>query len=327
VTANDIFRTNVFSQVPDFKAWFPEVDGFPRPDWEAIRAWIQENVAPDHLGNALQAITREWLDRMRQCLGEACAVDESPHFYLVAALEGQQRQSLLAFLEDARIQMLRRLGDISLPERDGKHVILRFDEENDYYRYISYFDPEGEYASSGGRFLRSGYLHIAYLHGEHQGADHVTLVHELTHDLLAGIPLPLWLNEALAMAFETDIAGRRIPLVTRELAAEHQAYWNAQTIQEFWRGLSFSKVDGQRLACSLARILLNLIATELRPSAAQFREFVLRADRKDAGQAAARASLDLDLSDLVATFLGPGDWAPKEIWKAVTDSSAATSRR
>ena len=256
------------SQVPDFKAWFPEIDRFPRPDWEAIRTWIQQNVASDRLNHALQAIAREWLDRLRQSLGEAYTVGESPHFCLLAALNERQQQSLLAFLEDARGQMLRRLGDISFPERDGKHVILRFNEENDYYRYVSYFDHEGEYASSGGRFLRSGYPHIACLHREFPGADHINLVHELTHDFLANLPLPLWLNEALAMAFETDVAGRRIPPVGQELAAEHQAYWNAQTIQEFWSGLSFSKVDGQRLAYSLASILLDLIATELRPSAA-----------------------------------------------------------
>jgi hypothetical protein len=149
--------------------------------------------------------------------------------------------------------------------------------------------------------------------------DRATLVHELTHDLLASFPLPLWLNEALAMAFEADIAGHGSPLVNRELAEEHQVYWNAQTIQEFWFGLSFSKVDGQKLACSLACILLNLIATELRPSPAQFRDFVIQANRKDGGQSAAEAALDLDLNDLVATFLGPGDWRPKDVSRVATE--------
>ena len=317
----------VFSQVPNFAAWFPDVDGFPRPDWKTIRAWIQGNVAPDQLTTAWQAISREWLDELRERLGDAYAVAESSHFLLLAALEEKQRHHLLAFLEDARAQILRRLGDISLPERHGKHVILRFNEESDYYRYISYFDPEGEYAGSGGRFLRGGYLHVAYPHSDTLGVDGATLVHELTHNLLASFPLPLWLNEALAMAFEADIAGHGAPLVDRELAEEHRAYWNAQTIQEFWRGLSFSKVDGQKLAYNLARILLNLIATELRPSPAQFRDFVLQADRKDAGQSAAQAALNLDLNDLVATFLGPGDWRPKETEKVGDEVTERRERR
>ena len=308
----------MFSQIPDFKAWFPDVDGIPRPDWKAIRAWMQTNVSPDQLSNAWQAMTREWLDRLRERLGDSYAVAESPHFHLLSGLDEKQQRSLLSFLEDARAQILRRLGDISLPNRHGKHVILRFNEEEDYYRYVSYFDPEGEYAGSSGRFLGGGYLHVAYPHSDIRGVDGATLVHELTHNLLASFPLPLWFDEALAMAFEADIAGHGAPLVTRELAEEHRAYWNAQTIQEFWRGRSFSKVEGQKLAYSLASSLLNLIATELRPSPAQIRDFVVHADRKDAGQSAAQAALDLDLSDLVATFLGPGDWAPKEISKAVT---------
>lgn len=70
-------------------------------------------------------------------------------------------------------------------------------------------------------------------------------------------------------------------------------------------------MEGQKLAYNLAAILLNLIATELRPPPAQFRDFVLHADWKDAGQSAAGEYLDIDLSDLVAPFLGPGEWAPQ----------------
>jgi hypothetical protein len=55
---------------------------------------------------------------------------------------------------------------------------------------------------------------------------------------------------------------------------------------------------------------MDFITTDLRPSSTEFREFILHADRKDAGQAAARNYLQVELSDLVSTFLGPGEWAP-----------------
>lgn len=301
----------MFSQVPDFKAWFPDLDGFPRPDWKTIRAWIRQNVASDRLDDAWQAIAREWLDRVRECLGKSYVVTESTHFQLLSELNERQRRNILSFLEKARARILQQLGDIPLPKRHGKHVILRFTEEDDYYRYISYFDADGEYADSSGTFLSCGYMHIAYPHRERNNADRATLVHELTHNLLKSFPLPSWLNEALAMGFESDIAGFGRPPLTRELSDEHRAYWNRQTIQEFWRGFSFSQVDSQKLAYSLSRVLLNLIATELRPPPAQFRDFVLHANRQDSGQSAARDYLDVELSDLVATFLGPGDWAPE----------------
>jgi len=299
------------SQVPDFKGWFPEIEGFPRPDGKAIAEWIRQNVSSDRPEVAWQGIIREWLQRMRERLGKAYVVTESQHFHVLSELDAKKQKELLSFLEQTRARIVRQLGDISLAERPGKHVIMRFSDEDDYYRYTSYFDEEGEYAGSGGRFHGGDCAHIAFPHSDVIGADHSILIHELTHDLLESFPHPAWLGEALAMAFQGDGAQTGGPLVTRELADEHRAYWNPQTIQEFWQGISFGDVEGQKLAYNLASILLNLIATELRPPPAQFRDFVLHADRKDAGQSAALEHLDVDLSDLVATFLGPGEWAPQ----------------
>jgi hypothetical protein len=53
------------------------------------------------------------------------------------------------------------------------------------------------------------------------GSDRATLVHELTHNLLVRFPLPAWLNEALAMAFERGKKWGRsslLTLVPREFA-------------------------------------------------------------------------------------------------------------
>ena len=73
---------------------------------------------------------------------------------------------------------------------------------------------------------------------------------------------------------------------------------------------------------SLARILLNLIHTELRPKDGNFRRFVLRSDWGDAGAIAAMEHLEIELQDLVATFLGPGDWAPRPLtWRVEVTTS------
>jgi hypothetical protein len=299
-------------QEADFKAWFPEPDGFPRPDWKAIGEWIRANVTPDKLITAWQEIARIWLDKLCAALGRTYAVVESENFHLVSELDEKERNDLLSFLERARARILWALADIPLPTRYGKHVVLRFTNSDDYYRYLAYFHRDGEHATSGGVFFRRGYMHIVYPHDDvGVASDRRVLAHELTHNLLRSFPLPAWLSESLAMLFERDVAGGRQPPLTREMAADHRAYWTGETIQEFWRGVSFGKPDGQKLAYSLAGILLDFVVTDIKPAPPDFRDFVMHADRKDAGQAAARDFLGVELSDLVSAFLGPGEWGPR----------------
>ena len=301
----------MISDAPDFASWFAEVEGLPRPDWKSIGNYIRSHATEDHRADAWEQITRVWLEKLRERLDRSYTLTESKNFHLMSELEPKQKDDLLSFVERARTGILHTLADIALPKRYGKHVILRFTLEEDYYRYISYFDPEGEYAGSGGIFIPGGYMHIAYWHTDISGRDRALLAHELTHNLLHSFPLPNWLGEGLAMLFERDISGGSWPSLTKELAARHQGYWNPQTIQEFWRGTSFANVEGQELAYSLSRILMDFIATDLRPAPADFRDFVIHADRKDGGQAAARNYLGVELSDLVSAFLGPGEWAPR----------------
>ena len=300
----------MFLESANFKKWFPEIDHFPRPDWKAIDKFIRTNSTEDHWEDAWREIARIWLEKTRKCLDRSYNLDESENFHLLSDLQPKSRSDLLSFVEGARARMLSTLADIPLPKEYGKHVILRFARDHDYYRYVSYFDPEGEHASSIGQLVNSGYTHIAFHHFNAPGADKRVLVHELTHNLLNSLPLPSWLNEALAMLFERDLAGGRQPAMTRDLAAQHKAYWNSKTIQEFWRGESFGEPEGQELAYGLAGILLDFIVTDVRPAPADFRDFVLNADYEDAGTAAARNYLGVELSDLVSAFLGPGQWAP-----------------
>ncbi len=302
----------MFSDRPDFQAWFPAPDGFPRPDWKSIGEFIKAHSTEDHRAAGWQEMTRVWLEKLAGCLGGAYAVTESQNFHLLSELDEKERQQLLKFLEKARAYILRALPGIPLPKWYGKHAVLRFTEADDYYRYTAYFDPEGDWAGSSGRFIRDGgYMHIVYRSNDGHGPERQALAHELTHNLLCGFPLPLWLNEALAMLFEHDIAGGPAFFLNRDVAEQHRAYWNPTTIQDFWSGKSFSNTDAQYLSYTLARILLDFIVTDVHPAPADFRGFVVHADYKDAGEAAAHEYLGVELGDLVSTFLGPGEWTPK----------------
>jgi hypothetical protein len=263
--------------------------------------------------------------RLRDSLGGNYTVAESEQFHLVSALDPKARDRMLLFLEEARANLLRTLGDVAHTDGPGKHVVLRFTDTDDYYAYVSYFYPDGEFATSGGMFLGSGYCHIAYPEGYNMDMERETIAHELAHNLLVDLPLPAWLNESLAEAFMADLAGRKSAAVDRDLMADHRAYWNAQTIQGFWTGLAFSDVEGQQVSYSLAQVLLDLIHRELHPDPDAFRRFVKQSDWNDAGEAAAREQLGTGLGEIVSVFLGPGDWSPKPAtWKTLSGEAPAS---
>lgn len=98
------------------------------------------------------------------------------------------------------------------------------------------------------------------------------------------------------------------------MKAKTFSFCNEENIQEFWSGTSFNEPgDASMLSYSLGEILVEL-ASE---NAKYFLNFLRHADYRDAGQDAALKYLGRSLGDVVATFLGPGDWRPRR--KAITE--------
>ena len=152
-------------------------------------------------------------------------------------------------------------------------------------------------------------MHIVYPHEDHLGADRQALAHELAHNLLYRFPLPLLLNEALARVFEPAIAGGRALDLSR-----HRGRTSRLLEPDDDPGLLVRQII-HKCRCTLELHTgpnpLDFIVTDVCLPPANLRDFVLHADRRDAGQAAAREKLGVELSDLVSTFLGVGEWAPK----------------
>jgi hypothetical protein len=172
---------------------------------------------------------------------------------------------------------------------------------------------------SGGIFIRRGYAHIALPYGDTLTAQH-TLAHELAHNLLCHLPMPLWLNEGLAVTIERQMTRRSFTL-DRDLADRHRNYWSEENIQSFWSGRSYDEPgDGSQLSYSLGEILVALLA-EQGPA---FAEFVKAADWRDGGQDAAVNFLGKGLEEVLTGFLGPGDWRPQR--KAIRELLEQLSR-
>ncbi len=278
--------------------------GFPRPQWKIIHAWIKKQIAEEDVSLAWQEVSWNWLCELRDRLGGDYAVSQSKNFLLLSSRRLDTRRSILNTSEIAVKLLVEWLGPIAEKRGHGKHVVMDFGAIDDYYEYVAYFYPSDTgVRASGGIFLRGGYYHIA-LPPLPNPQD--TLIHELTHNRLAHLPLPAWLNEGIAMAMERRIGGSRSGQLDRELHRKHRAYWTAETIGAFWSGDSFHDNDGEviHLSYSLAATLVDLLVQEF----GNFLDFVTKARRDDAGQAAAQEIFGVDLNEIASTFLGPGDW-------------------
>lgn len=299
------------AQLPDRQEFFTEDGGFERANWEAIAQWIERVFPAAEQSAAWTTAARMWLTRVQRRLGEDFHIAETPHFLLLSALDERRTNLTTDFLEHALRAIRRRLGDLTLTDVEGKIVCIVLRDHATYSAYVSHFYPEaGESPVSGGMFIHRGYGHIVLPSDEVQTLRDA-LVHELAHSAVVHLPLPLWLNEGVAMLLEEAVnEGSRYAL-DRELAARHRTYWNAKTIQQFWSGASWQVIEeGNELSYSLAQILMRIFYEDVQPGPEKFRAFVGTASYEDGGQAAMRQHFDVSLGELAAVFLGDGDWEP-----------------
>ena len=254
---------------------------------------------------------------MRDALGTHYGITASQDFLLLSTLEARPAQVFLATCQRMRARIVRNLGSLADQGGWGRHVVMVFDDPDDYYDYVGHYYPDGgEYAMSSGMFIQAGYGHFV-MPLEQIDAMEPIIAHELTHCLLTHLPIPAWLNEGLAVNTEhtmfPQLASPQAQLYfPHEVAAQHAAYWNADSIQAFWSGRSFLATDdGNRLSYDLAKKITALAARD-EPA---FRAFVAAAHLQDGGLAAEH-HLGFPIGHLVEAVLGEGPWQPQpERWR------------
>jgi hypothetical protein len=294
----------------------------PVPDWGA--AW---KLAPDRKDeSALEkfwwAAALGWLDALGKHLHEQYTIERSKFFAVLSTLDPPRLKLMLEFCERTRARILRSLDGVASTWGHGPHVVLVFDNIDEYYDYVgNYYPKSGVFGMSSGMFIQQGYGHFVFVASDMSAMEPV-IAHELTHCLLAPLPIPAWLNEGTAVNMEKHLVPhavdrRRGIFVHREQAKKRTAFWNAQTIQEFWSGKSFKRPDeGCELSYELAEELTKLVARDY----TQYRSFMHAAHQEDAGSKAAQAVLGYSLEDLAAAVLGDGPWTPDPSkWKQGTE--------
>lgn len=290
----------------------PVIDKYPRPDWQSIGELISDT--PDSEAHAAWCYAgRTWMEETARHLDTGYNLDETENFFLLTRLSDRHRNLLKAFVEQALSRILTMLDGIVNDKGYGKHVAIIFGSQDDYYDYVSYFMPdEGEYPLSAGMFLNREYGHFVMPYYDIADME-ATIAHEMTHACLKHLPIPLWLNEGLAVTIEHELCANQPLRMDSERIAEHRAFWNQETVQEFWSGASFGRTDeGIGLSYELARYCVRALAHDFE----DFVEFSNVASYKDGGEAAALQNYDGSLGGLLHQFFGPGDWSPEpERWR------------
>jgi hypothetical protein len=289
-------------------------EGLPHLDWAAVHVWLDKETADDaSKDQAWSACETAWLEHLAGAAG--LHVFSATQTHLVTSLDARGATDALRVIESTRREVLRVLEGVARDEGWGRHIVVLFNDDDSYYRYVSYFYPDaGEFAVSGGMYIQGGCQHfVAVLSNLHQLQP--VIAHETTHALLAHWPIPAWLNEGLAVnterrLFPPMVDPRSSHATPHLMHKRHVRFWTAELAQEFWSGESFLRPDeGNELSYDLARIFVEQFAKDW-PG---FRAFVATAVADDAGAAAAREHLHLDLGHALAALLesdSPQAFAP-----------------
>lgn len=283
-------------------------------NWSAVHRHLEVNVSSDPSAVCTQ-LAKDWLRRLGSSYSDEYRVYESSRFVILSA-RGARITGNLARLGTRTLEELGRDFPTAYAKpRLGKFACIVADNQERYYDYLEQFISSGDLPLSGGVFLAEGYAHFVLNHDvpAHQ---EFAFVHELTHALLLGMNLPLWLEEGLTQLTEARVLGFETLHIDREEVARHRSHWLQHGIQGLWNGSSFSTDEGMQLSYTMAQVIVrNMINT----SYERFLRFVDEASRWDGGDAASRSVFQRSLGEWATQFLGPGEWevgvgAPHDHW-------------
>lgn len=229
---------------------------------------------------------------------------------LLSTLEPNVARATLGFMGKTLQRIVRLLAGVAKIPEWGKDILIVFDDEDAYYRYVSHYYPEaGEFAGSSGMYISAGCGHFVTAKADLRAIEPV-IAHELTHGCVGHLPLPAWLNEGLAVNTEQRLSPLGPSVFTpQQMHAKHRRFWGDAEIQEFWSGKSFLlNDDGNMLSYDLARIMVAQLSKDWE----SFRAFVLASSLADAGAAAAVEHLGVELGTVACALL---EKEPTPAWR------------
>ncbi len=282
--------------------FFIQHESMPLLDGHKLMSWLNDNVAAEFRSSMWEEAKRAWLLHVRDAFGANFQITESETALVLSALNLTTARTTANFMSNALEQVLGVLDGIAQAPQSGKDILTVFEDAESYYRYLSFFYPGAAALDLGrGMYIRAGAGHFVTVKADLYAIQSL-MAHEMTRNCLAHLPLPLWLDVGIAVNTERQLVNKKScgGCGSQQLHHKLLAYWGESEIREFWSGASFQRADeGLQLSYELARIMAELLAKDWQ----SFKSFVTNAHADDAGAAAARAHLDMDLGELVCALL------------------------
>lgn len=277
-------------------------DRIYHPNWEIIHHHVATHIDDEDHNHCWREIAMQWLERLGVDLGNYY-FRESPQFFLLCSVWPDQAERLLAMIEDIAKRTKAKLKDTVWSNYSGKHVLLLFSNEDDYYSYVSNYYSEGFHPLNKGVFLSQGYAHIAATHRSLL-QDKELFAGLFAYNCVCHLQMPEWLRNGFASAMQNHLLGRAyVPDIA--LTAQQHGFWRQQDIQNFWAG-AYASTDEETLGRTLAEILSYRLADDW----PKFLELLKEAKIADAGATAVEKFYGFTLGELVEDFMGEGKWQP-----------------
>lgn len=287
------------------------------PDWERVGEEVRSRFPEERHDEVWGHVERFWLFSLQQVLGKGYAMEESENFVIVAK-DGKRRiKRACKAYEKTLVKMRQFLGELGESDLCGKIVLLFLENRNVYDRYFDGVAAGEEVAYLSGAEVIVGIKHMVFDEVDYAAAKPL-VVGNLTSKLTSGLELPIWLESALDARMVSQFSDSQVSRISANEYELHEGFWSAETIQDFWCGRTWDQSwDSQPLSISLANMLWQKMELDLEALQEELIEFIDKADVGDAGEAAFIKVFEHSLGDLVSSFLGDGDWAPKpEVWAA-----------
>ncbi len=284
---------------------FDEQFGLPHPRWNAIMPRVDALPASDHQA-VWYAMVRRWMQTLGGSFRPSAKPLESQSLIVLGA--DPSRLQTLSTTVTSRLDHM--LPGLRSADTVGPVVVISPPTLDQFYDYLAAVTHEDESLGCAGFCVQADYVHVVVTP---VGPEYTlgVLAHELTHAMLAFHTLPAWLDEGLAQTVDELVTGEPRLFLTHEAVRAHIDLWTAHSLDAFWTGESFAATwDEEYRSYELALVLTKNIIRELGVRTA---ELVKDASRTDAGAAAIESYLGRGLVDLVAEFLGPGDWSAPSV--------------
>jgi hypothetical protein len=303
-------------------------NGLPVLDWSAVQQWVDGVSGEEAQAKAWSDCERAWLEHLQAALGSEYRLREQGTAMLLSTLQDNVAEATLTFVNKTLQRVERILDGVAHVSEWGHDILVVFDDDDAYYRYVAHYYPEaGEFAGSGGMYINAGCGHFATVKSDLLSIEPV-IAHEMTHACLSHLPIPAWLNEGIAVSTERRLCPPSSAASTpQQMHARHCKFWGPMEVQQFWSGKSFLRTDeGNELSYDLARIIVSQFGVDWD----RFRSFVLSATIEDAGASAATEHLGASLGKVVCALLEQDpslEWAPNPAaWNGTPERGAFSER-